>query len=56
MYVMKRKLIDGTEQDVIKARRFYAPDRATVRWVKRKVHKRERREGRKQARKDASED
>lgn len=50
---MKRRLANGLEQDAIKARRLYAytaNNPALVAWVKRQINKRERREGRREAR------
>lgn len=49
---MKRKTVDGLEQDVVYARGLYcylANNSALVKFTKRKINKRERREGRKAA-------
>lgn len=51
---MKRKLISGLEQDAIYCRHEYCYTRnrhgAIVRWVKRQIHRRERRDGKREAR------
>lgn len=51
----KQKLIDGLEEDVIYARKIYCylKNRSSiVKWAKRKLNKRWRREGKKEVRDD----